>query len=354
MPDEALIARTRDAIGPAQEREEPICPDVHSKDFERDAPFLALVLRRADVGAIAKQYRLADLRAREAQHDFKRHSKLAGWLVVATASASATILAAGNLAGDNEVLGRALGTVLSVAGLATAAASSALIGIIRGRKLLEKWMQNRAEAESKRLEYFTAITGPSVDGGTTPSKPRDWLELLEFFRRFQLNGQRMYYERQAVVHQRDARRAVIMSSVLIAAAGFAHVVAGFLGVAIQAEWTAVAAIAVLAQSLASRSTNAEAISQDGRNAERYQRTTTVLLKLEGKLDKVRRATFAGKEGVLTAFVEAVHNQLSLEHRQWLDTAKGAGPALDRLSAELEKAEGLATAAAEEGGEGKIE
>ena len=100
------------------------------------------------------------------------------------------------------------------------------------------------------------------------------------------------------------------------------------------RFTAIAAVAVIAQALASKISNREVVSQDRRNAERYKRVDTTLNGLRGQLDDVRNAVDAGDPDVLADFVEAVHEQLSLEHRQWLEEQREASAAVNRLENRL--------------------
>ena len=129
--------------------------------------------------------------------------------------------------------------------------------------------------------------------------------------------------------------ALALSAFTIGMAGFFNAAAGMLG-AWRPEYAAIAALAVVAQSVASKIASGEAISQDARNGERYRRTRKSLTGLAGKLDEVRAAVARGNDKALAAFVESVHEQLSLEHRQWVETAKGADAATQRLLSELEK------------------
>jgi hypothetical protein len=82
--------------------------------------------------------------------------------------------------------------------------------------------------------------------------------------------------------------------------------------------------------------NSEATSQDRRNAERYGRTRELLDQLYAMLDKVRAGTAAGDLEVMHSYVDSVHDQLSLEHRQWLDELGATSQAVARLQTVLEQ------------------
>ena len=51
--------------------------------------------------------------------------------------------------------------------------------------------------------------------------------------------------------------------------------------------------------------------------------------------KVQEALASGKPGPLILYIEAVHQQLSLEHRQWLADSEAMGGAVNELKASLD-------------------
>jgi hypothetical protein len=78
----------------------------------------------------------------------------------------------------------------------------------------------------------------------------------------------------------------------------------------------------------------ESINQDRRNAERYDNTAQALQGLRERLDDVRLGIAAGSSSVLSEYVAAVQDQLSLEHRQWLEGAENMQAAVARLEKAL--------------------
>ena len=82
--------------------------------------------------------------------------------------------------------------------------------------------------------------------------------------------------------------------------------------------------------MASFATTREAVTQDRRNAERYGRTLAILENLHRKLDRVRAGLAGGRQDLLSEYVAAVHEQLSLEHRQWLKKGQDTLSALAKL------------------------
>ena len=80
------------------------------------------------------------------------------------------------------------------------------------------------------------------------------------------------------------------------------------------------------------------MSQDKRNAERYRRTLFALEGINKDLDRVRHAAAAGDSDTVAKFVDAVNDELSLEHRQWLKEIEGASKPVRELKQALEKFE----------------
>jgi hypothetical protein len=92
----------------------------------------------------------------------------------------------------------------------------------------------------------------------------------------------------------------------------------------------------------------EAINQDRRNAERYDNSAQVLQGLRERLDDVRVGIAAGSPSVLTEYVAAVQDQLSLEHRQWLEGAENMQAAVARLEKALTSGASQKATSSEEG------
>ncbi len=80
--------------------------------------------------------------------------------------------------------------------------------------------------------------------------------------------------------------------------------------------------------------NKESIDQNQRNAERYERNRTVLNRLIGKLDQIREGISNGNFDLYPNFVKAVHEVLSVEHRQWLTNLENRQTAINQLEVQL--------------------
>lgn len=340
MDTEKLIESAKNVIGENERDDYIIAPTQHVELFKTKAPVLAEILKKLDIQETARQFEKWDARANLLQKEFKGNAKWSRQFVFWAAVCSAALLAISILFPDvpdnlKELgTGRLLTIIFTLAGMIFGTLGSIWLTIIRSGGLLKKWMQNRAEAEMQRLQFFKLITSKEVKQQDDSSIPPALFQ-LEYFRRFQLDVQLAYYENRSKDHDKAAQKALLQGAVAMGLVALANGAAGFLGGIGYIKFTAIASLGVVAKSFAAKVTNSEAINQDSRNAERYLRAETILSELRARLDAVREHVLNGKLEVLHEFVEAVHEQLSLEHRQWLESISKAGTAVGKLEKHLE-------------------
>lgn len=297
-----------------------IAPAGHAERYAGDAPALAARLRSSAIVVVAERFEALDGRAVEAQKTFNTVSSRARSAVFGAGIASAVLLAGGSLGGVWPDVSRWIILVGAVGAVVLGGAATMWLQQVKQGQLLERWMTARAEAESTRHHFFEKMTEPA--GDVDPNI------LLEYFRRYQLDVQRAYYGGRGAQHRRAADRALQRSTLGVAGGSIAT---GFAGLGMtHPAWTSLAALGLAGQAWGARVANEEATAQDRRNAERYGRTRLSLDRVYERLDEVRAAVAGGHPGVLAEFVQAVHEQLSLEHRQWLEEMHGAGTAIGRL------------------------
>lgn len=334
----ARIEKARAVIGEQDEGDYAIAPTEHAEGIEEGAPELARLLRSSRVRSIARTYEEKDRRARENQRRFKTTATRANRAVFLTAALGALLLMTVPLStflgdGWTGLLQAGLGVGAIVAGTL----GSVWLFEIRNGRLLERWMGARADAESRRLRYFERVI--EVPSEQTDSSPVPLaLFQLEYFRRYQLDVQRTYYRRRADEHERAADRILTLSAAAVGLASVATGLGGILGSGLRPEWISVAGLGVLASSLSTFALSQEGVGQDRRNMERYRRTLDALEHLAGKLDAVRRSTARGERAAFEQLAEAVHEQLSLEHRQWLKLSENVSGAIGRLETALAESE----------------
>ena len=316
-------------IGSGSPGDYPLSPVEHAEQLKTSAPKLAALLTRSAPVELARQYAEADTEALAAERTFKRWVIRANWAVLATATASALLMAVALLTGTLGGLAQTTLIVLALIGVAAGGIASMSLFRVKEGRLLEDWMTARARAETKRLSYFSYIVNSSL-------QPLDLqLELLklEYFRRYQLDLQLAYYKTRRLGHRNSAERTLSISAGSVLVAAIASGAAGVLG-ALRSEWAALGSLAVFGAALQAFAASRESLNQDRRNAERYDNTAQALQGLRERLDDVRVGIAAGSPSVLGEYVGAVQDQLSLEHRQWLEGAENMQAAVARLEKAL--------------------
>jgi hypothetical protein len=306
-----------------------LSPVEHAAQLKASAPQLAALLTRSAPVELARQYADADTEALAAERTFKRWVIRANWAVLATATVSALLMAAALLAGRLGGLTQTILIVLALVGVATGGFASMSLFRVKEGRLLEDWMTARARAETKRLSYFNYI----VNSSAGPLDIELELLKLEYFRRYQLDLQLAYYKTRRSGHRNSAERTLSISAGSVLVAAIASGAAGVLG-ALRSEWAALGSLAVFGAALQAFAAARESLNQDRRNAERYDNTAQALLGLRERLDDVRLGIAAGSTSVLGEYVSAVQDQLSLEHRQWLEGAENMQAAVARLDKAL--------------------
>ena len=338
MSEEDVIDRAVTALGSGKDDDFVIAPTRHAEELSTKAPALARLLRSAKVEALARQYERLDAEALEAQRKFSRAIEQANAAVLATAVLSAAMMVVGLvLSGGAE---RALLIILGLLSVSAGAFASMWLFRVREGGLLEAWMSARASAETRRLAYFATLLG--IRSEELSEIPLELLK-LEYFRRYQLDVQTAYYKARRQRHKKSAERTLMLGGLAVALASIAAGAAGFLGAAFETAWVSLAALGIVGASLGSFASMREAVNQDRRNAERYGRTLAALEELRGRLDEVRAGAATGLSDVTDEFVAAVHEQLSLEHRQWLEGGESTRSTIVKLNEILAKAEEQRTA-----------
>lgn len=328
------IKLARETIGAGTKTDYVIAPTAHFEEYKAKAPALADVLGSSAVSVAATRYEERDEEAKASQINFKRVFNRSNVTVLITAILIALVLATGIIfPGQGNPWAKWLLIGLGVASVISGTLAGFDLNTLRQGKLLGEWMTKRAQAETARLEYFNIVAKTSAAGGQADS----FLDLLklEYFRRFQLDVQQNFYRVRSRDNLKDAKRILSYSSFAIAGAGLATGLASYLGVA-SPKFAAIAALGTAFTALSSFAAAHESVYQNQRNAERYSRTADALDGIAATLDDVRAGVQKAGPEPLLGFIEAVHEQLSLEHRQWLGDQTEAESAFTRLQDTLTK------------------
>ena len=338
------IAEARQIIGKNEEKDYILKPKMYAELFSEQAPALSDLLKSSQLEGIAEKYSQHNGKAIAAQAKYKAWMKKARLWVLLTACCSAALLAVATwlVQPDEADLAKMLFIVISIAAFVSSFIATTYIKLVENLSLLKKWMGSRANAEMQRLSYFEGFVKRSCpqDAGVDPIFLR--LLQLEFFRRFQLDMQVSYYTRRGGKHAVAAEKSAAISTWAMGIAGLAAAIAGFLGASIDPRWAALAAVGFVFQAHASNTLSAEAVNQDRRNEERYGRTLKNLQDLKADMDRVRQQVTDGNPEILPTYVDAVHEQLSLEHRQWIEDTETTSQVLGELKAQLKKVQPEAT------------
>jgi hypothetical protein len=336
MDGEQLIKDAAAALGVGRIDDYNISPTKHADALETSAAGLSKILRGSQLRTAASQYEEKDLAATEAERAFRKVAKRANWAVFLSSCFGAALLIAPSLVPDSKWLLVTLGCC----GILSGALAAMWLFEIRQGNLLEAWMAERARAEAERLKYFELAT-QSVENSESAGIPLPLLQ-LEYFRRYQLDVQRAYYRKRRQDHKQTADKFLTLGAYAVGLGALATGFGGILGGALNPRWACLAALATTASALSAFASTNEALGQDRRNEELYGKTKDALAELAAKLDEVRAAVAKGDRVSLKQFVAAVHEQLFIEHKQWLDASANTAASLAKLDEALAEAKSKST------------
>lgn len=327
----AMIAEAETLVGAEDDADYRLQPTGFAALFDASAPAFAALLGESALTQTARRYHDKDADAVREQATFRRLSAQATWAIFAATVAAAAMPV---WAVSPWASAAGLDPVALLLALVAAAAgfwATILVSRLKGGGYLARWMSARAGAETERLGYFDKLA--ALLARQREPDPGQLLLALELFRRYQLGLQQVYYRQRGRQHRASLERTLWIAAV---ASGILALGAGGIGVygAFNPQWLPVAALGVLGSALAGVASRREEINQDERNGERYARTADILDHLREKHSDVQRALAAGKTEVLVNYVGAVHEQLSLEHRQWLSQADAIASAVEQLDRSL--------------------
>jgi hypothetical protein len=332
------IKQAEAAIGEHSGDDWQIQPRSFPQQLEADTPQLAEFLSDSLYVEKARQFENSDQLAVDYQSRYKKRAKhmSIGIFVGAVATALLSLIAADPLAAIwpdlniddsvNEIVSLITGVVIFVAS-GTFIFNSQMISQL---KLYENWMENRAKAETARLLYFKEAAQNLIN---EQAENKALLhEFCSFFRRYQLQVQQTYYQGRSQQHAISLSKTVkigAIAAVIVTAFSGSSGFAGFF----DQELLAFAALGTIGIALTALASRRESINQDERNSMRYKITADVLDKIAEKYSSVQKALANGLDPIiLLHFVDAVHEQLSLEHRQWTEDAAELNTAFSELTA----------------------
>jgi hypothetical protein len=326
----ALSKAAIEAVGPDQPTDWELRPDKHSaalKDAAAAAP-LASLLQSPDLVPIVNRYVSCNRASMLAQAAYKRWAQLSA-VASLLAVAIASVMLLPRVGGINDAT-VTFAAVLQFLLLAVSFLASLWLG---WRRPYDTWMRKRADAETARIQLFRQVTMAEVSeqGGGLPILPLQ----LEYFRRFHLDIQRLYYRQRGDQHFRAVRRRFVwrcMALMLIVLATVPIVwtvqekdwipawLGGWLSLLPPKDEFAqrlFLCFGLIGGALQGYLAAYAMMSNDERNSARYRETRDNLDDLAARpLDEARLAAAAGDRSRVYAFYALVEEQVSSEHREW--------------------------------------
>ena len=307
-------------------------PQEHAARLPPEAGALKRILARAGHREIMAQYFQGDTKALSAQARYKRAGRVAlGASLGATLIGAAFILPASQRLPPDV---HSLATVAEYCLLFFAFLAARYIALARP---FDAWMKQRAQAEIARRQLFNDVyrRGGRPRGRAAPAAFE-----ARYFRRYQLEVQRRYYDGRGRQHARAAGHTKVWRGTslgLTVAAGCVVVLASLsllslpetaaadlLQIAVDyAAWVRsddrwLLAIGVAASALYGFAAARSLINLDERNASRYLTTWDNLNFLHAtQLDYVRRRAAEGDRAQVDQFVARIQALISSEHQEWV-------------------------------------
>ena len=330
-----LIADAERIIGREDRQDYQLEPTRFADCFRGSAEEFSAVLAHAALVESAGRYEQRNAQAKANQQVFKRLSGRATLAIfIATVTAAGLTGYAASLSPGVFSARDPIALLLGILALASGGYAAMLLSQINGGRYLTRWMSSRAAAETERLGYFNRLV--ALVTTSHAAHPYILLLALELFRRYQLALQQVYYTERARDHRESMDKSVKLGSIAAGMLALCSGGAGILGY-FEPGLLPLASVGLIGSALATVASRREEINQDERNAERYDRTADVLSHLRERHTDVQRAVARGNTSVLVDYVNAVHEQLSLEHRQWLAQAEAIESALAKLTQSLKDA-----------------
>jgi hypothetical protein len=321
------LKQIEEQIGEGQHDDSSLQPVSYVKLLAKKVPALSEYLSDSAYSEKAKRFDNNDAAARDYQQRFKSRAQAISWSIFIGASATAALSLAPvikssfGLAPDHLSSHLPMRIFSLLAGLLVFMSSGTAIyhmQMIAQLKLYEGWMENRARAEQIRLQYFQDACKDLVNNHTNNIVLL--AQFCYFFKRFQLDAQGSYYLNRSRRHDSGMRRTAKLSaigSVIVAAFAGSSGLAGFS----EANLPSFAALGTIGIALGALASRIESTNQDSRNAVHYKKTAQKISNIAEKYSSVQRAILSGKNPlILLHFVNAIQEQLALEHRQWTEDA----------------------------------
>jgi hypothetical protein len=293
--------------------------------IEAQCPQLAPIL--ATLGTPIQRYLRHDGVAIKQQKRLKRESTITNLCMLGTGVVSALVVLVAASGQPNTPQPYAL--VLGIFIIILGAVGTLFNHIARDQGRAGRWLVERGEAELARLEVFREAARKAAEAG--PPVAMYGLALLVTHL---LNDQRSWMRDRALRHRNSSEVTSVLGGVAVALAfvgGSGAIVASQSNSAV---WVVLAG--TVGAALAAYAVNREALLGDRANAERYEKAGVALDGLEERVRDIAGRVRSGESQALVAFTDSLADQMSAEHKQWLEGTAQADSALAKLDAQLKQ------------------
>jgi hypothetical protein len=319
-----IAQRAIDAIGTSSSDDWILEPQNHAKTLPAEARLLREVLEDPELQAIIRTYNRYDEDANRAQRRYKFQAK---------GAAIASFLAIVALPIYFFMPDEAMNIVyFAQAALALLAAG---LWLASSKGAFRRWVQSRAWAEYARINLFKAVLQKEeshLKGNEIPLLPLQ----LEYFRRYLLDSQRIYYGKRGEYFIRARSGSKRWATVVFAISALPILWETQERVHIRALDNLIATlppkhimrdiflgVAILAVGLEFLRTAYAAVSDNYRNAWLYPKTGDKLDALSKEpLKEARANALKNDKGAVMQFAESVEKELVAEQHKWIAMSLG--------------------------------
>ncbi|MCP4937064.1 MAG: hypothetical protein GY927_23365 [bacterium] len=318
-------------------------PEKHADLLPANAGALKRVLKQSHLTEIVKQYLINDERAEIAQKKYKRWGKTAIWSVflAVVLGSLVTSLPLGDMFAYPHIDFYARLAAIAII-LFALFLSFFIMSLMEWLKPFEKWNKARGKAEQARKDLFLAVFDADSVGTALEGELKLLPLKLEYFRRYLLGDQMIYYKKRGGIFEKSERHtrnlwlfATLVVFVLLLITLFIGVLspAGeqgsiynmypeFSGLLQNLEVdhldNYVLAGGIILAALFAAKLSISLLERAKGNAIRYSFTYANLKLLkDAGLETARQNALAGNERAVKEFVTSVMAQISAEHQDWI-------------------------------------
>lgn len=278
-----------------------------------------------------------DAEARRQQRSFRRELTIANVCLMLAGVLSGLVLTTVPLVSSASipegVLGEAWTTwlprSLGIATLALGAAAAFYTYKAREGNRLQRWLSARSSAELARSSMYMAIAEKAASGPGNVAK-----SALKFINRELLEEQRRWYHDRVAEHRRSSDWTTGwggLATALSFIGGSGAVIASF-----EPSQTWIAVCGVIGAAIGAYAVNRESLRLDSVSAEGYEKAAAALDAIAARYDVVEAEVTAGRSEAVRSFTTAITEQLTTEHRRWLEASAQTRAILDNLDVQLGK------------------